>query len=325
MAGTNNSSVAPETVPVHLTHPDRDNLFRAAATPSELLKRNAKTFGVQCTQCQKTLEKLLKCSKCKGVWYCSKECQKKHWPTHKQACHDVERSSGALKLFVRMFTANITLTMCIQAATVLDCALFDNPRVGFDVPFMVRVDIAIEPVEILDFAGLYLNNSNVKEKLQGMVQVNAVFPWDPSTHTPLTPTQLRLWCKARAKSNAAGFSKSPVGLMEFLNYTAYLITAAFHICDSALNLVRKGEPFTCSSALTGQSEKPLNTATLLEYINLHIRADKENQLLLRTEMTEQDKEVIRAAGRSEDSPPVSLLKSKMRRERIYDNIVNLTH
>ncbi|KAG2740410.1 hypothetical protein P692DRAFT_20317586 [Suillus brevipes Sb2] len=37
--------------------------FRAAATPSDLIKKNLKIFGVQCTQCQKILDKLLKCSK----------------------------------------------------------------------------------------------------------------------------------------------------------------------------------------------------------------------------------------------------------------------
>jgi len=52
-----------EIIPVHVIHPDRDNLFRIAATPSDLIKKNVKTFGVQCTQCQKTLDKLLKCSK----------------------------------------------------------------------------------------------------------------------------------------------------------------------------------------------------------------------------------------------------------------------
>ncbi|KAG0696832.1 hypothetical protein DFH29DRAFT_857610 [Suillus ampliporus] len=320
MSGTNKSA-APKIIPVHVTHPDRDELFRAAACPTELLKRNVKTFGVQCTQCQKKLDKILKCSKCKGVWYCSKECQKKHWPIHKLGCHDVERSSGAIKL-VQMLTANITLMMCLQAASVMDCALLDNPRVGFDTPFMVRIDIAIEPVDILNFIELYLNNGTVEEKLQGMVQVNTISPWVPSMHGPLTPTRLRLWREARAECNAKGFSKDPVGLIEFINYTENGSTSAFQISPAAISIVKKGEPFVSSSALTGnQTEQPLNSET---YINLHIRADKQNQLLLRTEMTEQDKEVIRAAGRNEQSLFVTLLKNKMRRERIYANMVNLT-
>ena len=33
-----------------------------------------------------TNEATLRCSRCKKVWYCSKECQKKHWPVHKARC-----------------------------------------------------------------------------------------------------------------------------------------------------------------------------------------------------------------------------------------------
>ncbi|KAH8833234.1 hypothetical protein DL96DRAFT_1457839, partial [Flagelloscypha sp. PMI_526] len=38
-----------------------------------------------CATCSKG-EKLLKCSKCKLVSYCGKECQKKHWKIHKTVC-----------------------------------------------------------------------------------------------------------------------------------------------------------------------------------------------------------------------------------------------
>lgn len=63
MTDANTPPPTREIVHVHVTHPDRDNLFRIAATPSDLIKKNVKTFGVQCTQCQKTLDKPLKCSK----------------------------------------------------------------------------------------------------------------------------------------------------------------------------------------------------------------------------------------------------------------------
>lgn len=37
-----------------------------------------------CKVCQKEAEK--KCGKCSSVFYCSKDCQVKHWPTHKKFC-----------------------------------------------------------------------------------------------------------------------------------------------------------------------------------------------------------------------------------------------
>lgn len=63
------------------------------------------------------------------------------------------------------------------------------------------------------------------------------------------------------------------------------------------------------------------TLTLHRTINMHIRADKDNQLHLRTEMTDQDKQVIRAAGRNEDTYLARLVKKKMQREHLYANIV----
>ena len=46
------------------------------------LKHKAK-----CSNCDKPNSNL-KCSKCKLVFYCSKECQVKDWSTHKLLCKD---------------------------------------------------------------------------------------------------------------------------------------------------------------------------------------------------------------------------------------------
>ena len=48
----------------------------------------------RCAQCGATEpktsgDKLMRCSRCKGVFFCSHECQKLHWPTHKGVCRAV--------------------------------------------------------------------------------------------------------------------------------------------------------------------------------------------------------------------------------------------
>ena len=54
------------------------------------------------------------------------------------------------------------------------------------------------------------------------------------------------------------------------------------------------------------------------YMNLHIRADKQNQLKLRAEMTDTDKAIVRSAGdKSITREAVVLLRQKMAREVIY--------
>jgi zinc finger MYND domain-containing protein 10 len=42
--------------------------------------------GFKCAKCTK--EAFKRCSKCKGVWYCSRDCQVGHWPEHKAKCNE---------------------------------------------------------------------------------------------------------------------------------------------------------------------------------------------------------------------------------------------
>ncbi|KAG2139243.1 hypothetical protein DEU56DRAFT_944034 [Suillus clintonianus] len=325
-------SAAPNGVAMtYAIHPERDNIFRASAVSSEFLKAKKKCIIVKCTQCHTIMERPLKCAKCKSVWYCSKECQKKNWSKHKPTCHEDERSSGLLKL-VQMITVNPVLMACLQIGVIFECGLLDNPRLGFDKPFLGTVHIAIEPSNVLNFGGLYVNATNIEEKLEGMVQVNGITAWQPGSRmqNPLSPMRLNMWCEARARCNAKGFAKDPVGLIEFTGHKSVedsgnSMTAELHIPNIALAGVMTGEPFTFFTAMTDiQTKAPMSTATSLRFINSHIRADTQNQLGLRTEMTEKDKEVIRAAGRKEDSFPVRLLKEKMQREPIYANFLQLT-
>ena len=51
----------------------------------------------QCTICGKDADK--KCSRCKKVAYCSKECQAGNWKTHKYDCQNVNSSFPNIKLY----------------------------------------------------------------------------------------------------------------------------------------------------------------------------------------------------------------------------------
>ena len=42
----------------------------------------------KCNTCQLIQQDLLRCSKCKAVYYCGPPCQKQDWPSHKLICND---------------------------------------------------------------------------------------------------------------------------------------------------------------------------------------------------------------------------------------------
>jgi hypothetical protein len=48
----------------------------------------------QCAGCgakEETVKKMMKCSRCEIVRYCSVACQKKHWCIHKKVCAPINR------------------------------------------------------------------------------------------------------------------------------------------------------------------------------------------------------------------------------------------
>jgi hypothetical protein len=56
--------------------------------------------GKNCLCCLKVVEGSSRCSKCRTALYCSKACQIKHWPVHKNSCID---SNDAENSFVKLF------------------------------------------------------------------------------------------------------------------------------------------------------------------------------------------------------------------------------
>ncbi|OJA12208.1 hypothetical protein AZE42_09562 [Rhizopogon vesiculosus] len=284
MADMNNSSAAPKPVPVEVGHVSHSELDNSSRDTADIGE-----------------------------------------PTHKPKCKsEVERTSGILVKLVAEFYANQELMAGLQFAAILACDLLNNSRLGIDMPFLARVDIAVQPSELGHFITLFLDGKTIPKRLQGMIQLNAITPWGATTDGPLTPSQLRAWREARAKANAGGFTKNRVGLVEIINNgenTGSLIFIGDMLMPhECLQVARKREPFEFASVLTGfRYKKHMVASTCLE----STRADTQNQLLLRSEMTEQEKEVIRAAGRGKDTLATRLLKAKMKSEYLYATMVSL--
>ena len=73
-----------------------------------------------CELCGLTSENgatLLRCQQCKQVLYCSKDCQKEHWPDHKRECIHPHKEFQ-LGEFVRMFHKNGFLPLENQFSSV---------------------------------------------------------------------------------------------------------------------------------------------------------------------------------------------------------------
>ncbi|KAF8139435.1 hypothetical protein K438DRAFT_1785668 [Mycena galopus ATCC 62051] len=92
-----------------------------------------------------------------------------------------------------------------------------------------------------------------------------------------------------------------------------------------LSLVKEGAPWKMVYPENGEVIETLMTIhSSMEFLNEHIRADMNNQLLLRTEMRPSDIKLIRDVRAGSDSPPVKSLRAKMAREEIYRGLLVLT-
>ncbi|KIJ11670.1 hypothetical protein PAXINDRAFT_171705 [Paxillus involutus ATCC 200175] len=324
MASITDSTELSEFQLIRTSHPTSQETFRRLATPKEVIKTNKSTSRVACTTCVTVLNKVLTCQRCKSVWYCSRQCQKKDWPRHKPTCTPVERSSGILKL-VDNVMANDLLYSMIALCSVIDLDLpNDKRRVGFDIPFMAHVDVSMEPSDVFDFVRLFLTEDPVDPKLEGMIQINRFLSYIPGhSGPPLPPERMEMWKQARAQITADGFPDRLVGFVEFVyNITDdHSLLTTFRISPDILNTSLK-EPFFFMSGNTGERvEKPVNVETCMELMNAHIRADKQNQLQLRAEMTEADIVVIKgAADERNNKDAFRLLREKVAREGLYANL-----
>ncbi len=48
-------------------------------------------FTPCCGQCMKALTRVQRCGACRVQYYCSRECQRRHWSTHRRICENLAR------------------------------------------------------------------------------------------------------------------------------------------------------------------------------------------------------------------------------------------
>lgn len=89
---------APDTARMEAAFAEQARIRRsaaAAAAPSTsgstAAATSASTPGAPsdaktCASCGMALSKAKRCGACQGVWYCGANCQRKHWPIHRQEC-----------------------------------------------------------------------------------------------------------------------------------------------------------------------------------------------------------------------------------------------
>ncbi|KAJ6484856.1 hypothetical protein C8R45DRAFT_931297 [Mycena sanguinolenta] len=258
---------------------------------SKKIRSQRKEFTTACSACfkrEKDLgQSLRRCAKCHQAFYCSRECQALNWPSHKRTCEETGVSKLVPKL-VKTMLSDQNMLVQLQACFILAFDLHQRARC--DEMLIGRVDISVEPGNMDDFSNIFLGEGSSKSAIQGMLQVNAFTPVEKSGKSRFFAERRVLWHEERAKADSAGFSNDPVIIIN----------------NSLANRF--------------WNEKRGANVDFRRCINMHIRADTKNKLLLRTEMRPSDIQIIRNAAKNSQTVPAMILHAKIAREYIYQSL-----
>ncbi|KIY69567.1 hypothetical protein CYLTODRAFT_442616 [Cylindrobasidium torrendii FP15055 ss-10] len=269
-----------------------------------------------CSGCQMTPEgsesgARMVCSRCKSAWYCSQECQRKDWRTHKEHC--ISQEGTHIAKFLERLQRTPYLSSLLQVAIAL-CLDIPSGRVSPARPYLVGLPVGFEPdIETL----LNMRQGTPLPKgTQGFFQINGIL-YDENI-TP-SPARTEMWKKGKEQLARKGFEDAFIVVLEFRNRDEGLATSSIiHIMSPSIEIARKKEDFETKSALTGDVVKrPMNVGTTLEAFNTTLRHDTQNKFKMRKIMSDADIGLLQQAIDGEVGTSPFAIAEKWKRERVY--------
>ncbi|KAF9477093.1 hypothetical protein BDN70DRAFT_881584 [Pholiota conissans] len=224
-----------------------------------------------------------KCAKCKVSLYCSKECQKKDWKTHKTRCASLAHQFS-LENIVKRFTSTPFLWRLVEMACVLEFGLDKKPPV-LDRPLVANCGFVLTiPAEDVVQAAASSSSTPIPTNTDAVIQARAfeAITGDGAVQARRTA----LWKKFKA-TNPAFFEGVTVVLVDFyMGDDPACVVVSVPISDLILGIVRKGGGFQhrpAGSAVVMDVE--YSVPSCLSVLNHHIRMDESNKLGLRVPMS----------------------------------------
>ncbi|KAF7345207.1 MYND-type domain-containing protein [Mycena sanguinolenta] len=284
-------------------------------------RRECKNACSACLVNEQALGRAMRrCAKCQVSFYCSKECQTRDWPVHKEICGD----GGIPKRMRKLAKALMScphIVLQLQSVFILAFDLLQRPRC--DEPLWARVDIAVEPSSMNDLMNIFLRKEPPKDRVQGMVQINRFIPGTAADVT--SPERIAAWRRQRAQVDSEGYKADALGMVEMCQTDSEFVVAfPLRIPSRMKQIVEAWRDSGCTITLDSGEETsvPYTVENCLQTINMQIRDETRNQLLLRTKMLPSDIQIIRDAATDPQTQTISALifHTKLAREFVYKSI-----
>ncbi|KAL4249735.1 MYND-type zinc finger protein samB [Abortiporus biennis] len=274
---------------IRVVHSQNDRDFKRNAPSRKVLAENRKDAVKLCSEpsCKHTSDdsKLMKCAKCSTAWYCSKECQRKHWKAHKGICFEPD-GFNFQKLCTNFFS-NPDLNVKLQLFLVFGLNLL-SPSSSPDVLRVIGLNRQDPPTN--------------PQEIEGMLQITHI-ETDVEGYAVPAEKRFEMWNMKQERLKTAGCS---------------------NIHSIVVEAVRRAETenaITTVLSIVPPEVVPMSFASCHEFLNKEIRTDYHNRYKLRSPMTNKDFQIIKEAteveGTEEKSAAAKLFWKKMNSERIY--------
>ncbi|KIY69568.1 hypothetical protein CYLTODRAFT_488858 [Cylindrobasidium torrendii FP15055 ss-10] len=285
--------------------------------PPELFKPDRKATR-RCDGCQVTPKipqqgALLACSRCKSARYCSSECQKRDWVTHKALC--ILQEGASITKFIERINRTRYLTLLLQIVIAL---YLDIPggKVSPDRTLVVTFFVGFEP-DIQSLVRM-CRGEPLPEKTEGIFQINGILC--DKDDSKLSQKNIEMWQERKDQLAKGGREDAFIVLLEYRNRDNGLATSgSTYITMEAIQAAREKNDYKLRLARTGETvNQPMNVATAIEDFNTLLRSDKENRFKMRKPMNEDDIKVLQQAIDEEDPGLCSsAFREKWEREWAY--------
>ncbi|KAF9037489.1 hypothetical protein BJ165DRAFT_1614449 [Panaeolus papilionaceus] len=254
------------------------------------------------------------CHDCQLVPYCSKECQKADWQTHKPSCHELQQTS-AFQATTARFLAHPQLCHYLQIAIVIDADFLSIPlSERGETRLTVILNAYTKPSNknlraTRDYIWEAFHKGHCIPTVEELFQLQhgSFFIHDGEvnqTNHVDSPATLKLWEKARKmqlSSSDKGRINNPVILLAWAWNDKYIVCglelraeafqdAKNRVIHHTRQLRFGGQPTTSLKPERFETDRDKNE--LLSKINKFIQNDTNNKLGLRTAMTMADRRVI---------------------------------
>ncbi|KAF8971938.1 hypothetical protein BDZ97DRAFT_1154452 [Flammula alnicola] len=260
----------------------RSEISTPKPSPKDI-KQRLRRMPELCSNCH--VEEHAGFKRCVNSLYCSKDCQKAHWPQHKTTCRLSTATGNDIDIvkFAQILMANTTLRRYMEILLVLELDLLNNPSRASEI-FKAQIIIDFEPSRIQDFLSLFNRSAIIDSSpLLGMLQICAI-----SSEKEVPFDSITIKDVEKRRDEEVLLRKEPVqmGIIQWIRNVGEYVSVSNGvgiITKESIEIARQATYLEIPTFSRGVAiiKKPASKTTYIELINALIRQDTKNRWLLR--------------------------------------------